>query len=149
MSMLNRAFLQSLFARSMKSMKKTKMHIFLIMNFLKTPVSVCCQILRKASDHTIVLTEKLLNYFLKSKFGSFCALSYVEKCGQSEKVVHTKGRGKGWGPISTSTIVLYKYKEKHKDKCKHKDKIQRDGIQFQQQQVFCKYKHRDKNNYKK
>ena len=106
------------------------------MNFLKPPVSVCCQILRKASDHTIVLTEKLLNYFLKSKFGSFCALSYVEKCGQSEKVVHTKERGKGWGPISTSTIVLYKYKEKHKDKCKHKDKIQRDGIQFQQQQVF-------------
>ena len=124
MSMLNRAFLQSLFARSMKSMKKTKMRIFLIMNFLKPPVSVCCQILRKASDHTIVLTEKLLNYFLKSKFGSFCALSYVEKCGQSEKVVHTKERGKGWGPISTSTIVLYKYKEKHKDKCKHKDKIQ-------------------------
>ena len=113
------------------------------MNFLKPPVSVCCQILRKASDHTIVLTEKLLNYFLKSKFGSFCALSYVEKCGQSEKVVHTKERGKGWGPISTSTIVLYKYKEKHKDK------IQGDGIQFQQQQVFCKYKHRDKSNYKK
>ena len=71
-------------------------------------------------------------------------MSYVEKCGQSEKVVHTKERGKGWGPISTSTIVLYKYnekhkdrykekhedkyKEKHKDKCKHKDKIQGDGI---------------------
>ena len=65
------------------------------MNFIKPPVSVCCQILRKASDHTIVLTEKLLNYFLKSKFGSFCALSYVEKCGQSEKVVHTKERGRG------------------------------------------------------
>ena len=45
-----------------------------------------------------------------------CALSYVEKCGQSEKVVHTKERGKGWGPISTSTIVPYKYKEKHKEK---------------------------------
>ena len=160
MSMLNRAFLQSLFARSMKSMKKTKMRIFLIMNFLKPPVSVCCQILRKASDHTIVLTEKLLNYFLKSKFGSFCALSYVEKCGQSEKVVHTKERGKGWGPISTSTIVLYKYKEKHKDKCrhkdkcKHKDKIQGDGIQFQQQQVFLqiqtqRHKQLQKiNNYK-
>ena len=73
-----------------------------------------------------------------------CALSYVEKCGQSEKVVHTKERGKGWGPISTSTIVLYKYnekhkdrykekhedkyKEKHKDKCEHKDKIQGGGI---------------------
>ena len=50
---------------------------------------------KSSSDHTIVLTEKLLNYFLKSKFGSFCALSYVEKCGQSEKVVHTKERGKG------------------------------------------------------
>ena len=99
------------------------------MNCLKPPVSVCCQILRKASDHTIVLTEKLLNYFLKSKFGSFCALSYVEKCGQSEKVVHTKERGKGsnininncslqiqrktqrqntggWNPISTTTSFL-------------------------------------------
>ena len=134
----------------MKSMKKTKMRIFLIMNFLKPPVSVCCQILRKASDHTIVLTEKLLNYFLKSKFGSFCALSYVEKCGQSEKVVHTKERGKGWGPISTSTIVLYKYNENHKDKCKHKDKKYR-GMEynFNNNKFFCKYKHRDKSNYKK
>ena len=104
---------------------------------------------KSSSDHTIVLTEKLLNYFLKSKFGSFCALSYVEKCGQSEKVVHTKVRGKGWGPISTSTIVLYKYKEKHKDKCKHKDKIQGMEYNFNNNKFFCKYKHRDKSNYKK
>ena len=149
MSMLNRAFLQSLFARSMKSMKKTKMRIFLIMNFLKPPVSVCCQILRKASDHTIVLTEKLLNYFLKSKFGSFCALSYVEKCGQSEKVVHTKERGRGGVQYQHQQLFFTNTKKNTKTNANTKTKYRGMEYNFNNNKFFCKYKHRDKNNYKK